>query len=114
MAEVIEVSPSGERVLRFNQPIDARLNELGVMPLPPYIHAPLHDPERYQTIYSHTPGSAAAPTAGLHFTPRLLDATARARHSHDLCHAARRTGYVQAGRDGRRGSSITSTPNTWK
>jgi S-adenosylmethionine:tRNA ribosyltransferase-isomerase len=73
IAEVIEVSPTGERVLRFNQPIDARLGELGVMPLPPYIHAPLHDPERYQTIYSHTPGSAAAPTAGLHFTSRLLN-----------------------------------------
>ena len=43
------------------------------MPLPPYIHAPLHDPERYQTVYSHTLGSAAAPTAGLHFTPRLLE-----------------------------------------
>ncbi len=73
VAEVIEMSTTGERVLRFNQPIDARLSELGVMPLPPYIHAPLHDPERYQTIYSHTLGSAAAPTAGLHFTPRLLE-----------------------------------------
>jgi S-adenosylmethionine:tRNA ribosyltransferase-isomerase len=72
VAEVIAISPGGERVLRFNHPIDARLNELGVMPLPPYIHAPLHDPERYQTIYARTPGSAAAPTAGLHFTPRLL------------------------------------------
>jgi S-adenosylmethionine:tRNA ribosyltransferase-isomerase len=71
-AEVIAITPGGERLLRFNHPIDARLNELGVMPLPPYIHAPLHDPERYQTIYSHTPGSAAAPTAGLHFTPRVL------------------------------------------
>jgi S-adenosylmethionine:tRNA ribosyltransferase-isomerase len=73
IAEVLEVSSTGERLLRFNQPIDARLSELGVMPLPPYIHAPLRDPERYQTIYSHTPGSAAAPTAGLHFTPRLLE-----------------------------------------
>jgi S-adenosylmethionine:tRNA ribosyltransferase-isomerase len=72
VAEVIEMSATGERVLRFNQPIDARLSELGVMPLPPYIHTLLHDPERYQTIYSHTPGSAAAPTAGLHFTPGLL------------------------------------------
>jgi S-adenosylmethionine:tRNA ribosyltransferase-isomerase len=72
MAEVIELSATGERLLRFNQPIDARLSELGVMPLPPYIHTPLHDPERYQTIYSQTPGSAAAPTAGLHFTPRLI------------------------------------------
>ena len=48
-AEVIEMSPGGERVLRFNQPIDSRLPELGVTPLPPYIHDPLTDPERYQT-----------------------------------------------------------------
>ncbi|NTU64565.1 MAG: tRNA preQ1(34) S-adenosylmethionine ribosyltransferase-isomerase QueA [Chloroflexi bacterium] len=73
IAEVIEASATGERVLRFTQPIDERLSELGVMPLPPYIHAPLHDPERYQTVYAHTVGSAAAPTAGLHFTPRLLE-----------------------------------------
>jgi S-adenosylmethionine:tRNA ribosyltransferase-isomerase len=71
-AEVIELSATGERTLRFNRPIDDRLSELGVMPLPPYIHTPLLDPERYQTIYSHTPGSAAAPTAGLHFTSQLL------------------------------------------
>ncbi len=43
------------------------------MPLPPYIKTPLGDPERYQTVYSREPGSVAAPTAGLHFTPRLLD-----------------------------------------
>jgi S-adenosylmethionine:tRNA ribosyltransferase-isomerase len=73
VAEVIEMSATGERVLRFNQSIDSRLNELGVMPLPPYLHEPLQDPERYQTIYSHTLGSAAAPTAGLHFTLRLLE-----------------------------------------
>jgi S-adenosylmethionine:tRNA ribosyltransferase-isomerase len=72
-AEVIEQAATGERVIRFNQPIDDRLDALGVMPLPPYIHEPLRDPERYQTIYSHTPGSAAAPTAGLHFTPRVFD-----------------------------------------
>ena len=72
-ADVIEMLPGGERVLRFNQPIEPRLPALGVTPLPPYIHTPLADPERYQTIYSHTPGSAAAPTAGLHFTPRLVD-----------------------------------------
>jgi S-adenosylmethionine:tRNA ribosyltransferase-isomerase len=72
-AEVIELSDSGERILRFSQPIDSRLPALGVTPLPPYIHAPLADPERYQTIYAHTPGSAAAPTAGLHFTPHLID-----------------------------------------
>lgn len=73
MAEVIEQAATGERVIRFNQPIDNRLSELGEMPLPPYIHEPLRDPERYQTIYSHTPGSAAAPTAGLHFTTRVFE-----------------------------------------
>ena len=49
------------------------LEQLGTMPLPPYIKEKLDDPERYQTVYSKTPGSAAAPTAGLHFTPELLD-----------------------------------------
>ena len=72
IAEVIDVIPSGERVIRFNRPIDPLLAELGVMPLPPYIHAPLTDPERNQTIYAHTLGSAAAPTAGLHFTSELI------------------------------------------
>jgi len=72
IATVIDVSPNGERILRFNQPIDSVLPELGVMPLPPYIHAPLTDPERYQTVYARTSGSAAAPTAGLHFTPQLM------------------------------------------
>ncbi len=72
IAEVIDRAATGERVIRFNQSIDDRLNELGTMPLPPYIHEPLRDPERYQTIYSHTPGSAAAPTAGLHFTPEVF------------------------------------------
>jgi S-adenosylmethionine:tRNA ribosyltransferase-isomerase len=45
----------------------------GETPLPPYITEPLRDPERYQTVYAHEPGSAAAPTAGLHFTPELLE-----------------------------------------
>ncbi len=62
-----------QRVLEFDLPISARLPELGEMPLPPYIHADLDDRERYQTIYSRSEGSAAAPTAGLHFTPALLD-----------------------------------------
>jgi S-adenosylmethionine:tRNA ribosyltransferase-isomerase len=60
------------RVIRFTQPISPRLAALGSTPLPPYIHAPLRDPERYQTVYARDPGSAAAPTAGLHFTPRLI------------------------------------------
>jgi S-adenosylmethionine:tRNA ribosyltransferase-isomerase len=49
------------------------IDELGRMPLPPYIHETLNDPERYQTVYARIRGSAAAPTAGLHFTPQLLD-----------------------------------------
>ncbi len=71
-AEVIDVGERGERTLRFSEPVEAYFDVLGVMPLPPYIHEPLRDPERYQTVYSHTLGSAAAPTAGLHFTPELL------------------------------------------
>ena len=70
-AEVIELKGSGIRVVRFSN--EAVLPELGRVPLPPYIHAPLADPERYQTVYSEIEGSVAAPTAGLHFTPELLN-----------------------------------------
>jgi len=65
---------SGVRLLRFDREIEPLLDELGMMPLPPYIHAPLQDRQRYQTVYAREPGSAAAPTAGLHFTPGLLGA----------------------------------------
>lgn len=71
-AEVVETGERGERVLNFSAPVEDYFDQLGVMPLPPYIHRRLEDPERYQTVYAHTPGSAAAPTAGLHFTPELL------------------------------------------
>jgi S-adenosylmethionine:tRNA ribosyltransferase-isomerase len=60
------------RLIRFEEELDAYLQESGHVPLPPYIHEPLNDPERYQTVYARQPGSAAAPTAGLHFTPRLI------------------------------------------
>jgi S-adenosylmethionine:tRNA ribosyltransferase-isomerase len=76
-AEVIDAGEFGERTLRFNQVQDfqAILNKIGHMPLPPYIHRDdrEEDRERYQTVFSHEPGSAAAPTAGLHFTPEILD-----------------------------------------
>ncbi len=71
----------------------------GEVPLPPYIHEPLADPERYQTVFARMEGSAAAPTAGLHFTEELLE-----RLPHEQDHAARRARHVQAAhrRDPRR------------
>lgn len=71
-AEAVAVGEGAQRTIRFDRPIEPLFDEVGITPLPPYIHAPLADPERYQTVYSHTPGSAAAPTAGLHFTPDLM------------------------------------------
>ncbi len=71
-AEVTEALDDSERVVRFSEPLEAHLSRLGEMPLPPYIHARASDPERYQTVYNRETGSAAAPTAGLHFTPELL------------------------------------------
>jgi S-adenosylmethionine:tRNA ribosyltransferase-isomerase len=71
-AEVIEAGERGARVLAFDRPVLPLADEVGVTPLPPYIHTPLQDAERYQTVYARQPGSAAAPTAGLHFTPDLL------------------------------------------
>ena len=70
-ARVIELKAGGIRVLLFSD--DSRLEQLGEVPLPPYIHEPLRDPERYQTVYARKEGSVAAPTAGLHFTPALLE-----------------------------------------
>ena len=73
MGEVVEVQSGPRRLLRFDSPIEPVLDAVGHVPLPPYIHKPLGDPERYQTVYAHLPGSAAAPTAGLHFTPGLIE-----------------------------------------
>jgi S-adenosylmethionine:tRNA ribosyltransferase-isomerase len=70
IAEILGAFDSGLRTVRI--PDEAQLTALGEMPLPPYIHTPLKDQERYQTVYSKIIGSAAAPTAGLHFTPELL------------------------------------------
>lgn len=75
-ATVEDILPDGgNRLIRFHYSgvFLEILDELGMMPLPPYIKEKLEDPERYQTVYSKTPGSAAAPTAGLHFTPELMD-----------------------------------------
>jgi S-adenosylmethionine:tRNA ribosyltransferase-isomerase len=73
-AEVIEVKDNGNRIVRFEFEgvFEEVLDTLGQMPLPPYIKETLEDKERYQTVYSKISGSAAAPTAGLHFTDELL------------------------------------------
>ena len=81
-ATVEAVQPDGNRLIRFHYEgiFLEILDKLGTMPLPPYIKEKLDDPERYQTVYSKTPGSAAAPTAGLHFTTELLDALKAKRY----------------------------------
>ena len=74
-AEILESTEFGGRVVhfRYNGVFEQILDALGQMPLPPYIHEKLEDKDRYQTIYAKNPGSAAAPTAGLHFNDELLE-----------------------------------------
>ena len=76
-ADVLSVGEGGCRVVRFiptdGETVYAALHRLGTVPLPPYIREKLDDPERYQTVYARQEGSAAAPTAGLHFTDELLE-----------------------------------------
>ncbi|MBQ6847950.1 MAG: tRNA preQ1(34) S-adenosylmethionine ribosyltransferase-isomerase QueA [Clostridia bacterium] len=73
--EVIDITEEGNRIVKFTYEGEffTALSEIGQMPLPPYINEKLKDNERYQTVYSKELGSAAAPTAGLHFTNELLD-----------------------------------------
>jgi len=74
-ATVLDTLEAGERRLHLHATkgtVRAAIHRVGVTPLPPYIHAPLRDPERYQTVYARDEGSVAAPTAGLHFTPDTL------------------------------------------
>ena len=68
--EILESRPNGAKAVRLSS--EAAIERMGHTPLPPYIRRTLEDPERYQTVYARQPGSAAAPTAGLHFTPELL------------------------------------------
>ncbi len=73
-ATILEEKGGALRLIRFSSPLTPDLlSRLGQIPLPPYIHHPLHDTERYQTVYARQLGSAAAPTAGLHFTLQLLE-----------------------------------------
>lgn len=73
-AEIGDTTDAGGRIVRFlyNGVFEELLDRLGEMPLPPYIHEKLADPSQYQTVYAKQEGSAAAPTAGLHFTPEVL------------------------------------------
>lgn len=73
-AEIVKVLEDGNRIVKFNYEgiFEELLDKLGEMPLPPYIHEKLEDKNRYQTVYAKNEGSAAAPTAGLHFTPELM------------------------------------------
>src|SRR6185436_17689552 len=79
LAEVIDEADHGRRVVRFetDDPLDEVINEIGQTPLPPYIKRDSgefrEDRERYQTVYASSRGAIAAPTAGLHFTPRILE-----------------------------------------
>jgi S-adenosylmethionine:tRNA ribosyltransferase-isomerase len=70
-AQIIEKKETGTVIVSF--PDEEALEKAGAVPLPPYIHTPLTNPERYQTVYAQERGSVAAPTAGLHFTPELMD-----------------------------------------
>lgn len=72
-AVILEDLGGSGRLLEFNDPISDKLSHLGEMPTPPYIRSPIENADEYQTIFAHVPGSAAAPTAGLHFTDRLIN-----------------------------------------
>lgn len=69
---VLSITEAGSRIIEFEKAIEPLIWEIGAIPLPPYIHCPLSDPERYQTVFARVEGSVAAPTAGLHFTPELM------------------------------------------
>ena len=76
-AKILEIMPGGTRKVEFEYQgiFNEILDQIGLMPLPPYIHEELKEKDRYQTVYAKYDGSAAAPTAGLHFTPELLEKT---------------------------------------
>jgi S-adenosylmethionine:tRNA ribosyltransferase-isomerase len=71
-AQIMQDLSRSKRLIMFSEPVEALMRAWGEMPLPPYIHQHLQDQNRYQTVYAQEEGSAAAPTAGLHFTPELM------------------------------------------
>jgi S-adenosylmethionine:tRNA ribosyltransferase-isomerase len=74
-AEVVARTPSGGRLLRFSgaEDVTEAISRLGELPTPPYLHRPIEQESDYQTVYAEAPGASAAPTAGLHFTPQVLE-----------------------------------------
>ncbi len=72
IAEIVEMLPGAQRIVQFESALDDTIDSIGEMPLPPYIGESLQDQDRYQTVFASDLGSAAAPTAGLHFTPQLI------------------------------------------
>jgi S-adenosylmethionine:tRNA ribosyltransferase-isomerase len=112
--EIVEVGEAGEAIVRLHAEgsIDAAIEQAGVMPLPPYIRASVDDAERYQTVYSRTIGSAAAPTAGLHtFRPVTVDSLEQHEmHSEWYCvDPAVRRSIASAVVEGRRVVAIGTT-----
>ena len=107
-ATILAETESGGRIVAFDPPVQQWLWDTGEVPLPPYIHAPLADPERYQTIYSRIEGSVASSTAGLHFTPELM---LELREPGSTWRSSPCTsGWIPSGRcRSRRSSSIRST-----
>ena len=105
--EVLEAHDDGSRTVRLSD--EDRLDEIGVVPLPPYIQEPLEDPERYQTVYSRERGSVAAPTAGLHVTQRLMERIRLHGVETAFRHAARWMGHVspRAGQGTSRATTCT-------
>jgi S-adenosylmethionine:tRNA ribosyltransferase-isomerase len=77
-ATIVAVLSGSRRLVQFDEAIENHLRQVGHVPLPPYITARLENPERYQTVFAREEGSAAAPTAGLHFTPELLSSLQKA------------------------------------
>jgi S-adenosylmethionine:tRNA ribosyltransferase-isomerase len=86
VGEVLARTPAGGRIIRFEapMPVDEAIERVGEVPTPPYIKKRLADPDRYQTVYADEPGSAAAPTAGLHFTQMMLERV-RAAGAQTVC-----------------------------
>ena len=101
--EVLANADGGARLVHLSD--EGVIHRAGEMPLPPYIATPPDDPERYQTVYAKVEGSAAAPTAGLHFTPHLLESLAEEGVRFAQRHASRGAGHLPAREGGGAGEA---------